>query len=50
MEKERVKKILVELYNEFQKSLIEAEKKGKGNYTDEDFDSLTQFMTFIHNN
>ncbi|MFA5652450.1 MAG: hypothetical protein WC933_03745 [Candidatus Paceibacterota bacterium] len=50
MEKERVKKILVELYNEFQNALIEAEKKGKGNYTDQDFDSLTQFMTFIHNN
>jgi hypothetical protein len=50
MEKERVKKILVELYNEFQNALIEAEKKGKGNYTDQDFDSLTQFITFIHNN
>jgi hypothetical protein len=50
MEKERVKTILVELYNEFQKALIDKENKGKGNYTDEDFDSLTQFMTFIHNN
>jgi hypothetical protein len=50
MEKERVKKILVELYNEFQSALIEAEKKGRGNYTDEDFDSLSQFITYIHNN
>ena len=50
MEKERVKKILVELYNEFQNALIEAEKKGMGNYTEQDFDSLTQFITFIHNN
>lgn len=50
MEKERVKAILVELYNDFQKALMEAEKKGKGHYTDEDFDSLTQFMTYIRNN
>lgn len=50
MEKERVKKILVELYNEFQNALIEAGKKGRGHYGDEDFDSLTQFITFIHNN
>ena len=50
MEKKRVAKILVELYNDFQKSLIEAEKKGRGHYTDEDFNSLLSFMTYIHNN
>lgn len=50
MEKERVAKILVELYNDFQKALIDAEKRGKGHYTDEDFNSLSSFMTFIHNN
>lgn len=50
MEKERVKRILVELYNEFQNALIEAEKKGKGSYTDEDLDSLIKFMTFIYTN
>jgi len=50
MEKERVKKILVELYNDFQKALIDAEKRGRGNYTDEDFNSLVSFITFIHNN
>jgi len=50
MEKERVKKILVELYNEYQNALIEQEKKGRGNYTDQDFDSLSMFITFIHNN
>lgn len=50
MEIEKVKKILVELYNDFQSALIEAGQKGKGNYTDEDFDSLTQFITFIRNN
>lgn len=50
MEKERVKKILVELYNEFQNALIDKEKKSQGNYIDEDFDSLTQFINFIHNN
>lgn len=50
MEKGRVKKILVELYNEFQHALIDAEKRGKGSYTDEDFNSLSSFMTFIHNN
>jgi len=50
MEKERVKKLLVELYNDYQKALIEAEKKGRGNYTDEDFNSLSSFITFLHNN
>ncbi len=50
MEKTRVVKILVELYNDYQKALIEAEKKGRGNYTDEDFNSLSSFMSFIHNN
>lgn len=50
MEKTRVAKILVELYNDYQKALIDAEKRGKGNYTDEDFNSLTSFITFIHNN
>jgi len=50
MEKERVKKILVELYNDYQKALIDAEKRGRGNYTDEDFNSLSSFITFIHNN
>ena len=50
MEKERVAKIIVELYNDFQKALIDAEKRGKGNYTDEDFNSLTSFISYIHNN
>jgi len=48
MEKERVSKILVELYNDYQKHIINLEKMGKGNYTDSDFDSLSNFIQFIH--
>lgn len=50
MEEERVVRILVKLYNEFQHALIDAEKRGRGKYTDEDFNSLSSFMSFIHNN
>ncbi len=50
MEKERVKKLLVELYNDYQKALIDAEKRGRGNYTDEDFNSLSSFIAYLHNN
>lgn len=50
MEKERVAKIIVELYNDFQNALIDAEKQGRGNYTDEDFNSLSSFISYIHNN
>jgi hypothetical protein len=47
MEKERVKRLIVELYNDYQKALIEAEKKGERNYN---FNSLSSFITFLHNN
>lgn len=50
MEETRVAKLLVKFYNDYQKALIDAEKEGKGNYTDEDFNSLSSFVTFIHNN
>lgn len=50
MEKERVKKILVELYNEFQNEIIKVHMKAGAKYIDQDFDSLTKFITFIHNN
>lgn len=48
MEKERVKKILVELYNDFQHELIAEEKRGSIE-AESRFDSLLEFMTFIHN-
>lgn len=49
MEEKRVINILVKLYNEYQNYLIDKEKKGKGNYTDDDFNSLSGFISYIHN-
>lgn len=45
MEKERIINILVELYNDYYTAIM----RSKGNYTDNDFNSLEKFITFIHN-
>lgn len=41
---------LLDLYNDYCNALIEHEERGQGNYTDEDFNSLQSFMTFVKNN
>ena len=48
METETVKKILVELYNEYCNALIDAEYNKGREYTDDDFNSLEQFIHFIN--
>jgi len=48
--KSQVVKILLELREEFTKDIVEAEKNGGGHYTNDDFDSLEQFMCWLRNN
>lgn len=48
--KSQVVKILLELREEFTEDLVEAERNGGGRYTNEDFDSLEQFMVWLRNN
>lgn len=38
------------LYDDYCNALVEAEKAGKGKYTDEDFNNFGQFMRYINNN
>lgn len=41
---------LVFLYGDYCDALIQAEKDGKGRYTDLDFEDFGNFMRFLRNN
>jgi len=47
MKEETMARLLLSLYQKYSNALIENEKSGGAKYTDEDFDSLSQFMKFI---
>lgn len=41
---------IVALYDKYCEELVSNEMLGRGNYTDEDFKDLRQFIEFIRNN
>lgn len=46
----KVAEALIELREEFTRDVVQAEKDGRGHYTEEDFASLDQFMRWLKGN
>ena len=49
MTKKQFVRTLIELYREFVSEMVKAQKRGQGNYTDEDF-SFEQFIRYLDAN